>query len=163
DDGYGPLRDAGIDPGTGLGYCQNDEEFYRSILADYARSADEKSRSMTGFFGAADWKNYAILVHALKSTSKTIGAAELSALAAKLEAAANAGDGDTILAGHETMMRMYASVAGAIAEALPEAVKPAEAEGTSGEDEALEFLPDEDGALEFTPDEDEVLEFVPEQ
>ena len=61
------------------------------------------------------------------------------------------------------MMRMYASVAGAIAEALPEAVKPADAEGASGENEALEFLPDEEGALEFTPEDDEVLEFVPEQ
>ena len=34
EDGYAPLRTAGIDPAVGLGYCQNDEALYRSLLEE---------------------------------------------------------------------------------------------------------------------------------
>ncbi len=156
DDGYGGLRAAGIDPATGLRYCQNDDGFYRSILKDYAKSADEKARSLADCFGAEDWANYAIYVHALKSTSKTIGAADLSAAAQKLEAAAKEGDGETIRAEHGSLMSAYAAVADAIRASLPDAV-PAEsgsagtegAPAESGSDDVLEFAPEGDDVLEF--------------
>ena len=70
EDGYNALRDAGIEPRVGLPYCQNDEEFYRSLLAEYAHVKDEKSEMIRKSFDEEDWHNYAIYVHALKSTSK---------------------------------------------------------------------------------------------
>ena len=148
-DAYLPLRAAGIDPDTGLHYCQNDGEFYRSILQEYVQSSGEKMQSIRNCFSAQDWKNYAIYVHALKSTSKTIGAAELSELAARMEAAANAGDGEAIRAEHDAMMAQYETAVNAIRSV------ESEADGAAGDDDgALEFLPEEESVLEFLPEED---------
>lgn len=147
DDRFRALRDAGIDPETGLHYCQNDTDFYRSILREYAHSAEEKAASLQRFFAAEDWENYAISVHALKSTSKTIGASELSERALRLETAANGRDAEAIRTEHASMLAQYAAVAAAIRVLEPEAEAPA-GEG----DGALEFLPEEDDVLEFSPD-----------
>ena len=56
---------------------------------------------------AGDWRNYTIESHALKSSSKQIGAIELSELAARMEKAGNDQDIDYILAHHEEMIEMY--------------------------------------------------------
>ena len=45
-DGYAPLRAAGIDPGIGIGYCQGDEELYRSLLRDYLQCAEERAEGL---------------------------------------------------------------------------------------------------------------------
>ena len=73
------------------------------VFMDAARNfydaIDEKSADIESFAVDADWPNYTILVHALKSSSRLIGAGELSALAASLEAAgdkAKSGDSDGI-------------------------------------------------------------------
>ncbi len=65
-----------------------------------------------------------------------IGAQALSDKAAGLEAAAKAGDGDTVRAGHDELLREYETVAQAIRAAVPETA--------SGEEESdiLEFPPD---------------------
>ena len=147
EDALAPLRAAGIDPEVGLRYCQSDEAFYRSLLQEYALSADEKARNIRESYAAQDWGNYGILVHALKSTSKMLGAAELSELAARIEAAANAGDGEAIRAEHDAMMAQYETAVNAIRSMEPEA------DGAAGND---------DGALEFLPEEGDVLEFTPE-
>ena len=139
------LRAAGIDPGVGMHYCQNDETFYRSLLAEYAREKAEKTESLGKSFREADWHNYAIFVHALKSTSKMIGASALSEMAARLEAAANEGDAASIRSEHDVMMRDYEAVARAIRSVIPERMSH------------------EDGSdiMEFTPGEDDVMEFLP--
>ena len=50
------------------------------------------------------------MVHAIKSTSKTIGAADLSDEALLLEKAAKNSDKDTIVNGHEAFLDKYKSV-----------------------------------------------------
>ena len=55
----------------------------------------------------ADWKNYTIEVHALKSASRQIGATELSDLAAGLESAGNVGDIQTIVSNTDYMIQKY--------------------------------------------------------
>ena len=70
------------------------------VFMDAARNffdaIDEKSTSIENFAAGSDWPNYTILVHALKSSARLIGAGELSALAASLEAAGDkAKSGDT--------------------------------------------------------------------
>ena len=102
---------------------------------------------LTKSFEAEDWHNYAIYVHALKSTSKTIGALLLSEQAAKLEAAANTGDASTIRKEHDDMMERYNSVTEGIRAFMP-ADMTAEGNGandcSSDDDEILEFLPESD-------------------
>ena len=129
------LSAADIDVSTGLRYCQNDENFYRVVLAEYANSADEKTENLQNSFDKEDWKNYAVYVHALKSTSKMIGAANLSQQAAKLEAAANEGDKKTIKAEHDSLMKKYEAVTEAILKIIPK-------NENDDDNEIMEFLPD---------------------
>ncbi len=113
-DSFNVLRAAGVDPSEGLQYTNNDESFYRSLLNEYAVSYPEKSEKIKGSLSAENWKEYGVYVHALKSTSKTIGAMELSELAAKLEEAAGKSDSDTIKSKNDLMMKRYEAVARAI-------------------------------------------------
>ncbi len=137
-DDFAPLRGAGIDPDIGLHYCQRDADFYRSLLREYAQGAEEKLPELRRYYAAGDWENYAVLVHALKSTSKMLGASELSSLAARMEAAANEGNGEAIRAEHDAMMTEYEAVVYVIRAMLPGSEAPAEE--TDG---ALEFLPED--------------------
>ena len=136
------LEGAGVRTGDGMRYCRGDEGFYRMLLGEYAQNAGEKSRQMQRSFASGDWKNYAVLVHALKSTSRMIGADELSALAEQLEAAAKKGNAETIAQHHAQLLAM--------SDALEDAIR-AGLGGDAGEaeEEVLEFYPEgeEGGAL----------------
>ncbi len=113
-DSFDVLRAAGVNPAEGLQYTNNDEGFYKTLLNEYAVSYPEKSGKIKENYTAGNWKEYSVYVHALKSTSKMIGAMELSELAAKLEAAANNSDIDTIKGKHDLMMKRYEAVSKAI-------------------------------------------------
>lgn len=107
DDAFAYLRDAGADPNTGLAYCQGDESFYKSLLTEYLHNAKQKQVDLQGYYDKGDWENYGILVHALKSTSRMIGAQKLSDAASYLEAASARGDAETIRQTHPDMMAQY--------------------------------------------------------
>ncbi len=130
------LRGAGVDPDTGLMYCQGDESLYRSLLADYLQQYLKKAEAMKRYSGLRDWENYGILVHSLKSSSKMIGAQALSEAAARLEAAAGSGDERTILREHGPMINRYETVIRAIRSIIHEP--------EYGSEEVLEFAPAED-------------------
>ena len=95
----------GLDIEMGLSYCMNMEEFYIEMLQEYLRS-DKLSR-LEQLFMEKDWENYATLVHALKSTSLTIGAASLSEKAKALEMEAKAGNAGFIQSHHRETMEEY--------------------------------------------------------
>ena len=137
--GFAQLSTAGIQPETGLNYCQGDSDFYRSMLLEYAQSAKEKIPDIRRRYAALEWKDYAILVHSLKSTSKMIGAASLSIIAARLEASANQNQTEAIQSEHPLMMNQYETVVKAI-ETLFGEQKPA----PDLEEDILEFLPEEE-------------------
>ena len=82
------LEGSKIDVEAGLKYCLGDEEFYNTLLIQFANEASEKIPALMDFYEQKDWGNYEIIVHALKSTSKMIGAMDLSEEALKLEKAA---------------------------------------------------------------------------
>ena len=147
-DEFEPMRLAGIDPEVGLRFCQGDKDLYRSIIIDYAQTSDEKMKNIVNYFSKEDWKNYAICVHALKSTSKTIGANDLSDNALRLEMAANESDASLIRAEHDNMLAQYQKAVEAIRKAEPEAQAV-----NKQEDEALEFSPEDDDVLEFNPED----------
>lgn len=61
------------------------EELFMKILKEYYISIDKKAASITNHFDSENWHNYTIEVHALKSTSRQVGADNVSSLAAELE------------------------------------------------------------------------------
>lgn len=95
----------GLDVNTGLTYCMNETDFYLDMLKEYLNS--DKASKLELFFAQEDWDNYRTLVHALKSTSMTIGAVSLSEEAKALELAAKEGDVDYIRAHHAEVMEQY--------------------------------------------------------
>ncbi len=76
-----------FDPDKGLMYMGGNIEPYREILELYAKKGPQKRKYIDALCEKKDWKNYIIEVHALKSTSMSIGAIRLSELAKELEAA----------------------------------------------------------------------------
>jgi HPt (histidine-containing phosphotransfer) domain-containing protein len=63
-----------------------------------------------------DWKNYEVSVHALKSTSKTIGLTGLSEEAKNLEYAARDGKVEQIEAEHDELITHYEGIVKTISE-----------------------------------------------
>ena len=88
----GRLENAGFSVRSGLSYCAGDAAFYRSMLTGYAQSADDRIAELRSALADNDTKKYQVVVHALKSASKTVGADDVSELARKLETAAGSGD-----------------------------------------------------------------------
>ncbi len=99
-----------IDRRRGLQYCGGNEEDYREILEVYLSTGLQKIREIREKYKEEDWKNYTILVHALKSTSIGIGAMELGEMAKKLEAAGKEGNISYIQAHHRETLQEYEEV-----------------------------------------------------
>ena len=133
------LRKCGIDTEAGLKYCVGDKDFYKSLLMQYATESAGKIASMKKYYKVKDWHNYEILVHALKSTSKMIGIADLSEKAKSLEKAAKENDATYILQNHDAMIRDYERIAGEIKSQFlsNDEDKP--------DDDVFEFEPESDG------------------
>ncbi len=96
-----------LDLSIGMQYSAGSEEMYRQFLAMYCSMKEERTEKITGSFQEKDWKNYTVYVHALKSTSLSIGGKELSELAAKLEQAGKNEEIDFILENHEKVMELF--------------------------------------------------------
>ncbi len=144
------LREAGVEPEDGLRYCRGDVEFYKSLLLEYAKNVSKKIAELNKYHDTANWNDYSIRVHAVKSTSKMIGAADISQLAKYLEDVSKAGDAEKIEEKHEAFMTGYETLMRGINTALgAEGSDPASGRG----DEAMEFSPEDD---------DEIMEFAPE-
>lgn len=139
-DGFDTLRTAGIDPSVGIRYAQGDAEFYRLLMGDYALDAQEKAAQIQAYYEARDWKSYATLVHALKSSSKMLGARELGERAERMERAANEEDAQVVLDEHSAMMELYATTVQAICEVVPLSGSGTDSEGA--DDDILEFAPE---------------------
>lgn len=138
EDVFDRLRSEGIDTEAGLKYSGSDEEFYKTLIVQFASEADGKMEQMKKFFEARDWHNYEILVHALKSTSKMIGAADLSEEGKDLEFAAKKNDEQFILDNHDRMIGDYTKLTALLKELFS-------GEAGSSDDDVLEFAPEEDG------------------
>ena len=73
-----------LDIESGIEYC-GDEEEYMEALKVYASSVADKAARIRGFIRDKDLKNLTMTAHSVKSTSRAIGAKELSALAEEIE------------------------------------------------------------------------------
>ena len=71
----------------GLKYSADSDEMYRNILQMFCNLKPEKQSKINEAFNNEDWNNYTTFIHALKSTSLSIGGEKCSALAKDLETA----------------------------------------------------------------------------
>lgn len=79
------VKHKNINTNLGLQYSAGMTEMYASILKTFCDLKEDKKNKIQSAFDNEDWKNYTILVHALKSTSLQIGGEKLSAAAKELE------------------------------------------------------------------------------
>ena len=111
-------RMAGFDVKQALGYCMSDVSIYISVVRSYYEDSLE-SRIEEAYL-ERNLYEYTIYVHALKSTSKSIGAMRLSEMAYQLEMAAKREDEDFIEENHVVCMDVYREHLKTIGEALAE-------------------------------------------
>lgn len=95
----------GIDTAQGMGFCMDDEDIYREILEEYLNS--DKSAVLEECFANKNWKDYQVYIHAVKSTSKTIGANKVADMALNLEMACKEGRENDIISGHAECMAEF--------------------------------------------------------
>lgn len=102
------MKQVVMDHESALAYCAGNEEFLQEMYAMYAdKNCLDKIRQA---YREEDWENYRILVHSLKSTSRTIGANEMADAATRLEAAVKVGDIGLAKALHGDTMDLYEAV-----------------------------------------------------
>ncbi len=155
------LKELGIDTENGLRYCQNDRGFYKSLVIQFATESMTKKVDMERYFESGELGNYAILVHALKSTAKMIGAMELSEKARLLEDAAKTGDSAYIEKNHEDMFMRYENITNGIK--MTFGVEDVVMNSSSEEDDVIEFNPDDIHDFKEMDFDSEILEFLPEE
>lgn len=99
-----------IDRNVAMTYCADDEEIFAEVLDAYLEEGDGYQQKLADYRAAKDWKNYSIIAHAIKSTSLTIGATELSELAKSHEFAGKADDEAAIAETYDKFIEMYRAV-----------------------------------------------------
>ncbi|MBQ7625284.1 MAG: Hpt domain-containing protein [Clostridia bacterium] len=94
------FRKFGLNVEEGVSFCAEDPDFYEEMLSDFADAAPREAEALNTALSENDLAAYAITVHALKSSSKMIGARDLSEKARELEQAAKSKDADAVKAAH---------------------------------------------------------------
>ena len=110
---------------------------YKNVVSEYIKEMPERSNHLKECFETADWKNYCIFIHSLKSTSKMIGEMNLFDKAAKLEEAANKEDADFIKENHAEAIEEYKDLATKMADVLG-----IDLSENDKENDIMEFLPE---------------------
>lgn len=83
------------------------EKLYMAVLKEYFSAIDKKYSAILEHKKTEQWRDYTIEVHALKSTSRQIGAVHISELAAEMEKAGNEGNIALINEKTEEMLEEY--------------------------------------------------------
>ncbi len=120
-----------IDISAGLKHC-GDEEAYLDTLKIYGDYSATGANEIESLWRVRDIANTTVKVHALKSTSRAIGAEELGALAEKLEFAGKAGDEAVLDAELAGLLERY--------RALGAALSPLYAPAKNAQDEELSLI-----------------------
>ncbi|MCR5520461.1 MAG: response regulator [Lachnospiraceae bacterium] len=88
------------------------EESYMSVLDVFRKTAASKADEIEKYCNEEDWENYTVKVHALKSSARIIGAAELSEMAKNLEEAGKARDMGVIKRDTGALLEKYRELNG---------------------------------------------------
>ena len=100
------LKAEGLDVEKGISYCGGREN-YIEVLKICCEEGDGNLEKIQNCYRQKDWKNYTIYVHALKSSMKSIGAAQLSEMAKQLEVAGKEENTSVISKQHDKMIEEY--------------------------------------------------------
>ena len=111
-----------IDIGKGLEYC-GDEEDYLDALDIFTSSAEDKANRLDEHLRSKDYENLSLLAHSVKSTSRAIGAGELSGLAAAIEAQAKNKDTESLKESVPCFTKEYRALGERLGAALDAAKK----------------------------------------
>ena len=84
-----------IDRAIGLQYCL-DDELYAQVLESYLEQGQDYKQQLPLYYKEKNWKEYAIVAHAVKSSSLSIGAVTLSDLAKEQEFLGKDGNAEEI-------------------------------------------------------------------
>jgi len=107
----------GLDVFVGLRCCGSPETYLETLRA-YADTAAAGADEIEAYWHEQDLERVTIKVHALKSTSKTIGATELGALAERLELAGKGGDVQTLRENIDGLLARYRALGAGLAPLL---------------------------------------------
>ena len=145
-----------LDPDKGVQFCGGNSE-YLEALSLFERSIKFHATEIERFWKAKDYGAYTIKVHSLKSMAKSIGATELSRLAAELEAAGKDGDADSIEAGTEALLVLYRSLSEPLAQIHSEEINdgtvttvPMETDAVTTKRHTILLVDDDDDFLALT-------------
>jgi len=94
-----------LDINTGISYCADDEEFFRSILKEFTESS--RGSNLEQAYQSGDWNAYKIEVHSLKNDTKMVGLSELSEECIDLEQSVKQGDMEHIPEKHRKVIEHY--------------------------------------------------------
>ena len=100
------LRDIDLD--LAVNNCGSVETL-EEVIFDFYSSIDAKSDAIENYLKEEDIRNYTVLVHALKSSARIIGANELSTMAAELEDLGNRANIDLIQEKTPALLEKYRS------------------------------------------------------
>ena len=117
-DRYSDLRAVGIDVKTGLDYCQDDDELYMAILTDFAEKEPGNIAYMDECLREGRITDYEIRVHAIKGTSRLLGARDLADRLQSLEDLANTGQESELREEHDAVMHSYSDLAHLISDSI---------------------------------------------
>jgi HPt (histidine-containing phosphotransfer) domain-containing protein len=96
----------GIDTEKGVERFGGDWSIYWDVVKSYAQNTPSLLDKIRGSdFSAEDMNDYAVIVHGIKSSSRSIGAEALGAQAEALEHAAKAGDLDFVRENHRAFIQ----------------------------------------------------------
>lgn len=121
-----------IDVASAVESAEGSKETFRFLLESFRDNAEKNKKDIVTSYCADDYTNYTIYVHALKSTSKMIGALVLSEKARLLELAGKEGKYDYIKESHDEVIELFDKVSAEITDYLNK-VKPEEAETEEAE------------------------------
>ena len=105
----------GIDMKTALAYCGGSREDFADLARIYLQTGIRYEKELRTHYENGDWRQYAVIAHAVKSTSRTLGAGKLSDLAYRCEMAAKDDNSALVDQYHKAMLGEYARVRGVFA------------------------------------------------
>ena len=120
-----------IDVASAVESAEGSKETFRFLLESFRDSAEKNKKDIISSYESEDYTNYTIYVHALKSTSKMIGALVLSEKARLLELAGKEGKYDYIKESHDEVIELFDKVTVEISDYLTK-VKPDSEESEEG-------------------------------
>ena len=108
-------ENAYISKENGMSFFGNNEKLYLDLVKMYAEISTQKMEEIKAAYDTENWTDYTTYIHALKSSSKNIGALSVYDLARRVEAAGHQMDNEKnrdyglefIHKNHDELMHLY--------------------------------------------------------